>query len=178
VYSQIQKQTYIYLGRSIANREFFCKRVTVNRAYGLVNYIFPVKCAGTPSAGWMLPASTSSPCSGLLHSTSRSGGAKSFHISCVGSRGAGGRHALYVSPTPLSAPVNLHHQGNWEDHLNLVPSVFPASVPSFWLANTRRASFGCLVQHPHLCLHHIQIWITCVRPIGRIRNANCCLRLH
>lgn len=91
---------------------------------------------------------------------------------------SGWGHALYVSPTPLSAPVNLHHQGNWEDHLNLVPSAFPASVPSFWLANTRRASFSCLVRHPHLCLHHIQIWITCVRPIGRIRNANFCLRLH
>lgn len=156
MYSPTQKMTYTHLALPIVNNKFFYKRVTVNKAYGLVNYIFPVKCAATPSAGWMLPASTSSPSSRLLHSTSRSRGVKSFHFSCVGSQGAGGRHALYVSPTPLSAPVNLRHQGNWEDHLNLVPSAFSASVPSFWLANTRRASFTRLVQHPR-CWHDVQI---------------------
>lgn len=165
LYIQSYPKVDIYLAHQIVNSEFFYKRVTANKAYGLVNYIFPVKCVATPSAGWMLPASTSSPSGRLLHSASRSGGEKSFHFSCVGSRGAGGRHALYVSPTPLSAPVNLRHQGNWEDHLNLVPSAFSASVPSFWLANTRRVSFTRLVQHPLRCWHDIQIWLilVCVR---------------
>jgi hypothetical protein len=71
----------------------FFVRVRVNEAYGLVNYIFPVKYAAP-----LLLAECSlhqqPPPVGLLYSTSRSGGAKSFHFSCVGSRGAGGRHAL------------------------------------------------------------------------------------